>query len=95
MRLREIRNLARGFRFMRVFVAVIQTELRGSEDRAVTLSCLKLLSLTKDCFLGLDQVSESFPLCPRPFGQGWGVNLKKGQASKLRKGHESAWKDGG
>ena len=32
MRLQEIINLARGFRFFRVFVAVIQTELRGSED---------------------------------------------------------------
>ena len=32
MRLREIINLARGFRFLRVFVVVIQTELRGSED---------------------------------------------------------------
>ena len=32
VRLREIINLARGFRFLRVFVAVIQTELRGTED---------------------------------------------------------------
>ena len=55
MRLREIINLARGFRFLRVFVAVIQTELRVLEDFAVTLSRLKLLSLTKDCLLGLDQ----------------------------------------
>ena len=30
--LREIINLTRGFRFFRVFVAVIQTELKGSED---------------------------------------------------------------
>ena len=29
VRLREIINLARGFRFLRVFVAVVQTELRG------------------------------------------------------------------
>jgi len=28
-RLRETINLARGLRFLRVFVAVIQTELRG------------------------------------------------------------------
>ena len=55
MRLREIINLARGFRFLRVFVAVIQTELRVLEDFAATLSFLKLLSLTKDCLLGLDQ----------------------------------------
>jgi len=55
VRLREIINLARGFRFLRVFVAVIQTELRVLEDFAVTLSRLKLLSLTKDCLLGLDQ----------------------------------------
>ena len=59
MRLREIINLACGFRFLRVFVAVIQTELRGSEDWAVTLSCLKLLSLKKDYLLGLDQVSHN------------------------------------
>ena len=59
MRLREIINLARGFRFLRVFVAVIQTELRGSEDWAVRN--LKLLSLTKDYLLGLDQVSQGFP----------------------------------
>ena len=32
VRLREIRNLARGFRFLHVLVAVIQTVLRGSED---------------------------------------------------------------
>jgi len=32
VRLREIINLAQGFWFLRVFVAVIQTELRGSED---------------------------------------------------------------
>jgi len=32
VRLREIINLARGFRFLRAFVGVIQTELRGSED---------------------------------------------------------------
>ena len=32
MRLREIINLARGFRFLRVFVELIQTELRGLED---------------------------------------------------------------
>ena len=32
VRLREIINLARGFRFLRVFVAVIQTELKGLED---------------------------------------------------------------
>ena len=32
VRLREIINLARGYRFLRVFVAVIQTELRGSGD---------------------------------------------------------------
>ena len=32
VRLREIINLAPGFRFLRVFVAVIQIELRGSED---------------------------------------------------------------
>ena len=63
MRLREIINLARGFRFLRVFEAVIQIELRGTEDGAVTLSCLKLLSLTKDCLLGLDQVIQGFPLC--------------------------------
>ena len=55
MRLREIINLARGFRFLRVFVAVIQIELRVLEDFAVALSFLKLLSLTKDCLLGLDQ----------------------------------------
>ena len=71
--LREIITLARGFRFLRVFVAVIQTELRGSEDWAVTLSYLKLLSLTKDCLLGLDQVRQGFPLCPRPCGEGWWV----------------------
>ena len=70
MRLREIINLARGFRFLRFFVAVIQTELRGSEDGAVTLSCFKLLSLTKDCLLGRDQVSQGFPVCPRPCGRG-------------------------
>ena len=33
MRLREIRNLARGFRFLHVLVAVIQTELRDSAER--------------------------------------------------------------
>ena len=59
LRLRNYRAVVgnhkfRGFRFLRVFVAVIQTELRGSEDLAVTLSCLKLLSLTKDCLLELD-----------------------------------------
>ena len=32
VRLREIINLARGFRFSRVLGAIIQTELRGSED---------------------------------------------------------------
>ena len=48
VQLREIIYLARGFRFLCVFVAVIQTEFRGSEDCAVTLSCLKL-SFTKDC----------------------------------------------
>ena len=32
VRLREIINLARGFQFLRVFMAVIQTELRDSED---------------------------------------------------------------
>jgi len=32
VRLWEIVNLARGFQFLHVFVAVIQTELRGSED---------------------------------------------------------------
>ena len=75
MRLREIINLARGFRFLPVFVAVIQTELRVSEDCAGTLSCLKPLSLTKDCLLGLDHVSQSFPLCPQPCWEGWGGDL--------------------
>ena len=32
LRLREIINLARGFQFLRFFVAVIQIELRGSKD---------------------------------------------------------------
>ena len=32
VRLRENINLARDLRVLRVFVAVIQTELRGSED---------------------------------------------------------------
>ena len=32
VRLREIMDLDRGFRFLRVLVAVIQTELRGPED---------------------------------------------------------------
>ena len=75
MGFRENINLARGFRFFRVHVAVTQTELRGSEDLAVTLSYLKLLSLTKDCLLGLDQVSQGFLLCPRSCGEGWGGNL--------------------
>ena len=36
---------------------------------------LKLLSLTKNCLLGLDQVSQGFPLCPPPCREGWGGNL--------------------
>ena len=78
LRLRNYRAVAENHKFslqfsiLRVFVAVIQTELRGSEDWAVTLSCLKILSLTKDCLLRLDQVSQGFPLCPRPRKGGWG-----------------------
>ena len=71
MRLREIINLACGFRFLRVFVAVIQTELRGSRLSG-NFILLKILSLTKDYLLGLDQVSQGFPLCPRPCGGGVG-----------------------
>ena len=77
LRLRNYRAVVgnHNFRFLRAFVVVIQTELRGWEDWAVTLSCLKLLSLTKDCLLGLDQVSQGFPLCRWPCGEGWGGNL--------------------
>ena len=39
------------------------------------LILLKASLPTKDCLLGVDQVSQGFPLCPRPFGEGWGGNL--------------------
>ena len=37
------------FRFLRVFVAVIQTVLRGSADRMATISSLKPLPQQKIC----------------------------------------------
>ena len=50
--------------------------------RAVILSWLKLLSLTKDYLLGIDQVSQGFHLCPRPCGEGWGGIRPGFKASK-------------
>ena len=79
LRLRNYRAVAGNhkfsLRFLRVFVAVIQTELRGSEDWAKTLPCVKILFLTKDCLLGLNQVSQGFPLCLRPLKGGGGEEV--------------------
>ena len=47
---------------------------RANKKKSVIYT-LKLLSLTKDYLLGLDQVRQGFPLCPRPCGEGWGGNL--------------------
>ena len=82
LRLRNYRAVAGNHKFsswfsvFACFLVVIQTELRGSEDWAVTSSYLKLLSLTKDCLLGLNQVSQGFSPRPQPCGEGWRGNLK-------------------
>ena len=65
---------ASNFRFLRVFCGGYSNTVKRLR-RLSSNSCSELLSLTKDCLLGLDKVSQGFPLDPRPCGEGWGGNL--------------------
>ena len=71
LRLRNYRAIAENHKFSSRF-SVFACFCGGYSNRVKRLRrlsgnfiLLKLLSLTKDCLLGLDQVSKGFPLCPR------------------------------
>ena len=57
------------------FCGGYSNRVKGLRRLSGNFVLLNLLTLTKDCLLGLDQVSQGFPLCLRPCGEGWRGNL--------------------
>ena len=70
VRLREIINLARGSRFLRVFCGGYSNRVERLRRLSGNFILLNASLFNKGLPLGLDQVSQGFPLCPRPCGVG-------------------------
>ena len=62
-RLCEIINLARGFRFLRVFVAVIQKELRASKEGLQNLYFYASLEASRAIFVFMNSLLEAKNFC--------------------------------